>query len=76
LYLGTLFTHHSSEIAAPLFLYTKTNLESFHLGTCNAHSETSPACGIRAKVGEVPTFRYSDTDTDLPSVSADLFGGL
>ncbi len=30
----------------------------------------------RAKVGEVPTFRASDTDTDLPIVSADLFHGF
>jgi hypothetical protein len=29
-----------------------------------------------AKVGEVPTFRASDTDTDLPIVSTDLFGGF
>jgi hypothetical protein len=28
------------------------------------------------KVGEVPTFRASDTDTDLPIVSTDLFGGF
>jgi hypothetical protein len=27
-------------------------------------------------VGEVPTFRASDTDTDLPIVSTDLFGGF
>ncbi len=26
-----------------------------------------------AKVGEIPTVRSSDTDTDLPIVSADLF---
>jgi hypothetical protein len=30
----------------------------------------------KAKVGEVPTFRASDTDTDLPIVSTDLFGGF
>jgi hypothetical protein len=29
-----------------------------------------------AKVGEVPTFRASDTDTDLPIVSTDLFSGF
>jgi hypothetical protein len=28
------------------------------------------------KVGEVPTFRASDTDTDLPIVSTDLFHGF
>jgi hypothetical protein len=28
------------------------------------------------KVGEVPTFRASDTDTDLPIVSTNLFGGF
>jgi hypothetical protein len=27
----------------------------------------------QAKVGKVPTFRASDTDTDLPIVSTDLF---
>jgi hypothetical protein len=27
---------------------------------------------ITTKVGEVPTFRASDTDTDLPIVSTDL----
>jgi hypothetical protein len=31
----------------------------------------SPVSG--PKVGEVPSFRASDTDTDLPIVSADLF---
>ncbi len=31
---------------------------------------------VWAKVGEVPTFRASDTDTDLPVVSTDLFGGF
>jgi hypothetical protein len=30
----------------------------------------------RAKVGEVPTFRASDTDTDHPIVSANLFHGF
>jgi hypothetical protein len=29
--------------------------------------------GVLAKVGEVPTVRSSDTDADLPTVSADLF---
>ncbi len=29
-----------------------------------------------SKVGEVPTLRASDTDTDLPIVSADLFHGF
>jgi hypothetical protein len=33
-------------------------------------------CGLGAKVGEVPTFRASDTDTDLPIVSTDLFSGF
>jgi hypothetical protein len=28
------------------------------------------------KVGEVPTFRVSDTDNDLPIVSANLFHGF
>ncbi len=28
------------------------------------------------KVGEVPTFRASDTDTDLPIVSAHLFNAF
>jgi hypothetical protein len=28
------------------------------------------------KVGEVPSFRASDTDTDLPTVSTDLFNGF
>ncbi len=28
---------------------------------------------VQAKVGEVPTVRSSDTDVDLPIVSADLF---
>ncbi len=28
------------------------------------------------KVGEVPTFRASDTDTDLPPVSTDLLSGF
>jgi hypothetical protein len=27
----------------------------------------------KAKVGEVPTVRSSDTDADLPTVSADIF---
>jgi hypothetical protein len=27
-------------------------------------------------VGEVPTFRASETDTDLPIVSTDLFNGF
>jgi hypothetical protein len=27
-------------------------------------------------VGEVPTFRASDTNTDLPIVSTNLFGGF
>jgi hypothetical protein len=31
-------------------------------------------CMSSAKVGEVPTFRASDTD--LPIVSTDLFGGF
>jgi hypothetical protein len=30
----------------------------------------------QAKVGEVPTFRSSDTDNDLPIVLTDLFGGF
>jgi hypothetical protein len=29
-----------------------------------------------AKVGEVPTFRASDTDTDFPIVLTDVFGGF
>jgi hypothetical protein len=32
--------------------------------------------GEQPKVGEVPTFRASDTDTNLPIVSADLFHGF
>jgi hypothetical protein len=32
--------------------------------------------GLWAKVGEVPTFRASDTDTVLPIVTTDLFGGF
>jgi hypothetical protein len=31
---------------------------------------------ITTKVGEVPTFRASDTDTDLPIVSSVLFNGF
>jgi hypothetical protein len=27
-------------------------------------------------VGEVPTFQASDTDTDLPTASTDLFSGF
>jgi hypothetical protein len=34
------------------------------------------AISLHAKVGEVPTFRASDTDTDLPTVSTDLFSGF
>jgi hypothetical protein len=29
-----------------------------------------------AKMGEVPTFQASDTNTDLPIVSTNLFNGL
>jgi hypothetical protein len=36
-------------------------------GVCKVHW-----C-IYTKVGKVPTFRASDTDTDLPIVSTDLF---
>jgi hypothetical protein len=32
--------------------------------------------GIYPKVGEVPTFGASDTNTDLSIVSTDLFGGF
>ncbi len=35
-----------------------------------SHSDEWP------KVGEVPTFRASDTDTDLPIVSVDLSQGF
>jgi hypothetical protein len=31
---------------------------------------------LHPKVGEVPTFRASDTDTNLPTVSTNLFSGL
>ncbi len=31
---------------------------------------------LQAKVGEFPSFRASDIDTDLPTVSTDLFSGF
>jgi hypothetical protein len=38
-------------------------------------TKTPPDGGYvyQANVGKVPTFRASDTDTDLPIVSTDLF---
>ncbi len=38
----------------------------------NYNSQLAGAHRKGAKVGEVPTVRSSDTDTDLPIVSADL----
>jgi hypothetical protein len=55
-------------------------------GTCNKNCRRKPGktislwpltkCYCRSKVGEVPTFRASDTDTDLPILSANLFHGF
>ncbi len=39
----------------------------------SSYLSVATSCYLSAKVGEVPTFQASDTNTDLPIVSADLF---
>ncbi len=52
---------------------------TFFDSSANTHlkdGEEVEAAGFWAKVGEVPTFRASDINTDLPTVSTDLFSGF
>ncbi len=52
---------------------------TFFDSSANTHlkdGEEVEAAGFWSKVGEVPTFRASDNNTDLPTVSINLFSGF
>ncbi len=63
-----------------LYVYTRVSLyylRKFNAAVRNVSSfDDWHGLHTWAKVGEVPTFQASDTNTDIPIVSTDLFNGF